>query len=159
MAEENGAPLAPREERILAERLAAARAWLDAYAPETAVVRVRREGLPDEAAMLGEDQRAFLGGLADAAELERPRGGDAWQTLLFRVAGDAGLPAGRAFGAVYLAVLGRPNGPRAGWLLASLDASFVTARLRAAAGPADEGREDGSRDDGSRDDDRAEAEA
>ena len=29
-----------------------------------------------------------------------------------------GLPAGRAFAALYLAFLGRPNGPRAGWLLA-----------------------------------------
>ena len=53
---------------------------------------------------------------------------------LFRVAGDAALPPGRAFGAVYLAFLGRPNGPRAGWLLASLDAPFVIARLREAAG-------------------------
>jgi lysyl-tRNA synthetase class I len=29
--------------------------------------------------------------------------------------------------------LGRRNGPRAGWLLASLEPSFVAARLRAAA--------------------------
>jgi len=50
------------------------------------------------------------------------------------VAGEAALPPGRAFGAVYLAFLGRPNGPRAGWLLASLDAPFVIARLREAAG-------------------------
>jgi lysyl-tRNA synthetase class 1 len=134
VAEEKGAPLTPREERTLAERLTAARAWLDAYAPESAVVRVRRDAIPPEAVALGEDQRVFLGGLALAAGKEDPRGGDAWQTLLFRVAGDAALPAGRAFGAVYLAFLGRLNGPRAGWLLASLESSFVIARLRAAAG-------------------------
>ena len=40
---------------------------------------------------------------------------------------------GEAFGAIYLAFLGRPNGPRAGWLLASLEPGFVVARLRAAA--------------------------
>jgi hypothetical protein len=34
---------------------------------------------------------------------------------------------------VYAAFLGRENGPRAGWLLASLDAGTVNARLRAAA--------------------------
>jgi lysyl-tRNA synthetase class 1 len=134
VAEEKGAPLTPREEATLAERLSAARAWLDAYAPESSVVRVRRDALPPEAAALGEDQRVFLGGLALAAGKEDPHGGDAWQTLLFRVAGDAALPAGRAFGAVYLSVLGRPNGPRAGWLLASLDPTFVIARLREAAG-------------------------
>ena len=98
------------------------------------LVRVRRDAPPPEATVLGEDQRVFLGGLAIAAEKEGPHGGDAWQDLLFRVAGEAGLPAGRAFGAVYLTFLGRTNGPRAGWLLASLDTPFVIARLRAAAG-------------------------
>lgn len=139
VAEEKGGPLTAAEELTLAERLAAARAWLDAYAPESAIVRVRREALPPEAADLGEDQRAFLGALADAAAAEAPAGGDAWQTLLFRVAGEAGLPAGRAFGALYLAILGRPNGPRAGWLLASLEPGFVGGRLREAAGWHDRG--------------------
>ncbi len=110
------------------------RAWLASYAPESAIVQVQRDELPPEAIALGEDQRVFLGGLAIAAEHEQPRGGDAWQTLLFRVAGEAGLAPGRAFGALYLAFLGRPNGPRAGWLLASLDAAFVVGRLREAAG-------------------------
>ncbi len=134
VAEEKGAALAPAEDLALAERLAAARAWLESYAPDSAVVQVRREALPPEATALGEDQRVFLGGLAIAAEKTHPEGGDAWQDVLFRVAGEAGLPAGRAFGAVYMAFLGRPNGPRAGWLLASLDPGFVVGRLRAAAG-------------------------
>jgi lysyl-tRNA synthetase class I len=50
------------------------------------------------------------------------------------VATDAGLPAGKAFAALYAAFLGRSNGPRAGWLLASLEPSFVLERLRAASG-------------------------
>ena len=36
----------------------------------------------------------------------------------------------RAFEAIYAAFLGRPNGPRAGWLLASLEQEFVRTRLR-----------------------------
>ncbi|MGD0247963.1 MAG: lysine--tRNA ligase, partial [Candidatus Limnocylindrales bacterium] len=72
--------------------------------------------------------------LAVVAEAEAPRSGDAWQTLIFRVAGERELSSGRAFGALYAAFLGRSNGPRAGWLLASLEPSFVVARLRAAAG-------------------------
>ena len=50
-----------------------------------------------------------------------PASGEAWQDLIFAVAGDGGLPNGRAFAALYAAFLGRSNGPRAGWLLASLD--------------------------------------
>jgi lysyl-tRNA synthetase class I len=62
-----------------------------------------------------------------------PASGEAWQNLIFTVAGETGLPNGQAFAALYAAFLGRTNGPRAGWLLASLDPSFVTTRLRDAA--------------------------
>ena len=49
-----------------------------------------------------------------------------------------GCPPGRAFGALYLAFLGRPNGPRAGWLLASLDRGLRRSRrLREAAAGCD----------------------
>jgi lysyl-tRNA synthetase class 1 len=134
VAAEKGSDLAPQEIRILEERRAAVRGWLDAYAPQQARIQVRRDGLPPEAAALGEDQRAWLGALALAAGDTPPRSGDAWQALIFQVASAAALPAGRAFGAVYIAFLGRTNGPRAGWLLASLETGFVVARLRAAAG-------------------------
>jgi lysyl-tRNA synthetase class I len=49
------------------------------------------------------------------------------------VAAERDLPAGRAFAALYAAFLGRSNGPRAGWLLASLDQAFVANRLGEAA--------------------------
>jgi lysyl-tRNA synthetase class 1 len=131
---EKGSRLNEREEAILDERIRAARAWLEAYAPERAVVAVRLE-LPDDAvAALDDAQRAYLGRLGDAAaagaDLES---GEAWQDLIFSVAAADGLPNGRAFGALYAAFLGRTNGPRAGWLLASLDRAFVVERLHAAA--------------------------
>jgi lysyl-tRNA synthetase class 1 len=132
---EKGGELNAREDAILDERVRAARAWLEAYAPERAVVAVRRE-LPQEAlANLDGDQRRYLAALGDAAASadDPPASGEAWQDLIFSVAGEAELPNGRAFAALYAAFLGRTNGPRAGWLLASLDPTFVTDRLRAAA--------------------------
>jgi lysyl-tRNA synthetase class 1 len=134
VAAEKGSALTDEERRILDERLAAVRGWLDAYAPERARIEIQRDALPDEAAALGEDQRAWLGALALAAEAAPPSTGDGWQGLIFAVASAAALPAGRAFGALYVAFLGRTNGPRAGWLLASLEPGFVVERLRAAAG-------------------------
>jgi lysyl-tRNA synthetase class 1 len=131
---EKGSPLDERESVILEERIAAARAWLEAYAPDRARMEVRRDGVPAEAADLDESQRRFLGALAETAGSEEaPPSGDAWQAWLFATAADLELPAGKAFGAVYLAFLGRPNGPRAGWLLASLDGAFVAERAREAA--------------------------
>ena len=134
VAAEKGSALGVEERRILDERLSAVRGWLDAYAPERARIEIQRDALPDEAAALGEDQRAWLGALALAAEAAPPSTGDGWQGLIFAVASAAAFPAGRAFGALYVAFLGRTNGPRAGWLLASLEPGFVVERLRAAAG-------------------------
>ncbi len=132
VAAEKGSPLSGRERALLDERVAAARSWLTAYAPERARIEVRRDALPAEASVLEADQRTYLAALATAAEAGPPAAGDAWQALIFSVAAAAELPAARAFAALYLAFLGRPNGPRAGWLLASLDPAFVAGRLRAA---------------------------
>jgi lysyl-tRNA synthetase class 1 len=133
MEAEKGAPLTAFEAAILAERTASARAWLDSYAPERARLVIRHDAMPEEVAALDAGQRAYLAALASAAGAEKPGSGDAWQGLIFRVAADVELPSGRAFGALYTAFLGRTNGPRAGWLLASLEPAFVVERLRAAA--------------------------
>jgi lysyl-tRNA synthetase class 1 len=129
---EKGSPLTPRELEILDERVAAARAWLATYAPERAVVRVH-ETLPDAVAGLEPPQHAFLAALADAAEAEAPTAGDAWQNIIFTTATACGIDAKTAFDALYRTFLDRPNGPRAGWLLASLDRGFVLGRLREAS--------------------------
>ncbi len=133
MEAEKGAPLTDMELALLAERVASARAWLESYAPERARLAVRRDEMPAEVGALDEAQRAYLAALAASAEAEKPGSGDAWQTLIFRVASETGLVSGRAFGALYAAFLGRTNGPRAGWLLAGLEPAFVVERLRAAA--------------------------
>jgi lysyl-tRNA synthetase class 1 len=132
---EKGASLSSIESTILAERERAARRWLETYAPESARIDVRRDALPAEAADLDDAQRAFLAALAQVVDApDAPLAGDAWQARIFDTAKGAALPAGRAFAALYLSFLGRPSGPRAGWLLASLEPVFVRSRLHEAAG-------------------------
>jgi lysyl-tRNA synthetase class 1 len=132
VAAEKGSPLSPRELEILEGRTRAARAWLDAYAPERAKLAVREE-LPGAASALDEAQRALLTALR-VRLTDAPWDGEALQAAIFDAARELELPPGRAFTALYLAFLGQPHGPRAGWLLASLDRSFVVARLGEAAG-------------------------
>jgi lysyl-tRNA synthetase, class I len=132
MAAEKGAPLDDVERAILAERARIARSWLETLAPDRYRVSVQAS-LPAETAELTASQRVVLGSLAGAAELEAPDTGDAWQDLIFRTAQSHGLASGDAFVAIYAAFLGRANGPRAGWLLASLEPAFAIERLRAAA--------------------------
>jgi lysyl-tRNA synthetase class 1 len=133
MAAEKGSPLTGRELVVLDERISAARAWLESYAPDRARMAVR-EALPQEADALDAEQRVFLAALAGAITRDGdPSGGDAWQSTIFTTAAGLGLPPGRAFAALYISFLGRANGPRAGWLLAGLDVAFVVQRLREAA--------------------------
>jgi lysyl-tRNA synthetase, class I len=131
---EKGSPLTSRELEILETRAGAARAWLATYAPESARIVVHRDAVPAEARDLPADQRRFLARLADRIPTSPAESGDDWQTLIFDIARVEDLPPRRAFEAIYLALLGRPNGPRAGWLLASQDREFVIRRLREAAG-------------------------
>ncbi|MDP9270146.1 MAG: lysine--tRNA ligase [Chloroflexota bacterium] len=130
---EKGEPLSTDERRLLDERARAARAWLEAYAPDRARVQVQ-DLLPPSIADLSPEQRAFLAALADRVSANPPWTGDALQAAVFDAARDRGLPPGQAFAALYASFLGRSNGPRAGWLLASLDRGFVATRLREAAG-------------------------
>jgi lysyl-tRNA synthetase class 1 len=142
MEAEKGSPLDDAERAILEERLRAVRGWLTHFAPDGVRMEVRREALPEAAKTLTPDERAFLATLAEETP-EAGADGDAWQTAIFATAAAGGLPPGRAFRALYLAFLGRPNGPRAGWLLASLDREFVVDRLREAASATLAGGDDG----------------
>jgi lysyl-tRNA synthetase class 1 len=132
LAEEKGAPLDDPEQKIALDRIAAARVWLESFAPVEARLEIHYERLPESAADLTESQRNYLAALADAAESQDPAGGEAWQALIFETSKQLDLRAAEAFGALYRAFLGRSNGPRAGWLLASLDRAFVIRRLREA---------------------------
>jgi lysyl-tRNA synthetase class 1 len=90
------------------------------------------------ASHLTPDQRGFLGSLADALEALPATEwvGEGIQSAIFSTTQERGLAASAGFGALYAAFLGRRSGPRAGWLLASLDRPFVVERLRAAGGAA-----------------------
>ena len=133
-AVEKGGALDPDEARLLAERVAAARAWLATYAPARSRVAVQRE-LPAAAAALSDADRAFLARLADRLEDAATWSGEGIQDAVFEAARAGDLAPGTAFAALYRAFLGQPSGPRAGWLLASLEPEFVQQRLRAAATP------------------------
>ena len=93
------------------------------------------DALPPETANLESEQRAFLARLLESTAAAPPTSGDAWQAAIFAAAAAAAdVAPGLAFAALYTAFLGRTNGPRAGWLLAGLDPTFVLGRLREATG-------------------------
>ena len=134
--DEKGSDLSESELAALERRIVAARAWLDNFAPDDAKITVQ-PSMPEAASTLDDMDRHLLGALVERADelvkTSRNADGEAWQAAIFETATEGGLKAGRAFRAIYLAFLGRPNGPRAGWLLAKLEPEFVVERLREAA--------------------------
>ncbi|MBI2773689.1 MAG: lysine--tRNA ligase [Chloroflexi bacterium] len=133
-AERKGSALTEDERGDLERRIALARVWLERWAPDDAKFEVR-PALPGKAASLTDTQRAFLARAADAID---GSDADALQARLYDAARAAGLVDGEkvsrdAFAAIYVAFLGRPTGPKAAWLLTTLDPDFVRTRLREAA--------------------------
>jgi lysyl-tRNA synthetase class 1 len=116
----------------VAGRMAYARRWLDSFAPEDLRFEVQ-PALPREAADLSADQRRFLGALA--GRLHEGMDGQAIHELIWELAGEFGetKPA-ELFRAIYLALLGKPRGPRAGSFLTVLGAEFAARRFREASG-------------------------
>jgi lysyl-tRNA synthetase class 1 len=136
VAAEKGSALTEHERGILDERARAVRAWLESYAPPEARLEVQRDVVPVAVGSLSADQRGFLGALATAVDAlpAADWAGEALQSAVFSTAKERGIGAGAGFAALYAAFLGRSSGPRAGWLLASLERPFVVERLRAAGG-------------------------
>jgi lysyl-tRNA synthetase, class I len=124
-----GYPGADRD--AVAVRLGYAKRWLETHAPEEIRFEVRRE-LPPETAALSSDQKAFLRKLA--AGLAAGMDGEAVHLLVYDLAkGFPGTKPAQLFQALYVALLGKPRGPRAGSFIAALGPSFCAERFRAAA--------------------------
>jgi lysyl-tRNA synthetase class 1 len=127
---EKGARLSDAELRELHRRLELARAWLERWAPDEAKFEVL-ETTPDVELTPAQRRylfaiKALIGTVHDAGEM---------QNQLYEYAKKVGLvdakgkPSQDAFAAIYLAFIGKPNGPRAGWLLLSMEPERVRRRL------------------------------
>jgi lysyl-tRNA synthetase class 1 len=124
------APLSAAERQDLEQRTALARVWLERWAPDDARFSVLPE-LPADV-KLSDPQRRYLEAVKEL--IGRVRDPEALQQELYETAKRAGLVVdGKvsrdAFSAIYLAFLGRPSGPKAGWLLTTLEDDFVRRRL------------------------------
>lgn len=119
------------DREALRQRFDQARAWLDRFAPDEEKFSLQPT-LPAAAAKLTTAQKKFLSLLAD--RLEAGMDGVGIHRLIYDLKDAAGLGGpGEAFRAIYLALLGKNSGPRAGWFLSILETEFVRARFREAA--------------------------
>ena len=127
-ANEKGEELTEVEDKELNVRIEYARRWLEAYAPDDAKFELQPK-LP--VATLSNEQKVYLARVAEALK-DNEWQGEAIHTILHDVKMDMELSPKRAFSALYTIFLNKPQGPQAGWFLASLDREFVLNRLQEA---------------------------
>ena len=119
------------DREAVASRLRHARRWLETFAPEDIRFAVP-DTLPPEVSQLDAAQREFLDRLASG--LTEGMDGEAVHKLVYDIAAVVGGAApARLFQAIYLALIGKPRGPRAGWFIALLGPRFCADRFRRAA--------------------------
>ena len=89
-----------------------ARVWLEKFAPEKDKFEVQKE---------------LLNNISQ--ELNKKWDAEEFQTKIYDLGKELGLGGKDTFAAIYLSLLGKDHGPKAAWLILSLDRDFVKERF------------------------------
>lgn len=103
-----------------------AKSWVEKYAPESERFTIQKE-LPKEAKSLSKEQKEVLEKIAN--ELSKKWDGEEFQTRIYELGKELGLNGKQTFAAIYLSLIGKDYGPKAAWLILSLDKDFVKRRF------------------------------
>ncbi|MEE9610883.1 MAG: lysine--tRNA ligase [Desulfatiglandales bacterium] len=113
----------------LLERIAYAGNWSSKFTPEDE--KFGSVNVTEIKTLLSENQKTFISELS--AWLQTDHSPDEIQAEIFKLGAEKGLTAGKTFEAVYLPLLGRKRGPKAGGLVSSLDREWLIKRFREAS--------------------------
>lgn len=103
-----------------------AKIWVEQYAPESDKFMVQ-EKLPDSAKNLSEKQKEILHTIAE--KLDNTHDAEDFQIQIYESGKALGLTGKETFSAIYSALIGKDHGPKAAWLILSLDKEFVKKRF------------------------------
>lgn len=103
-----------------------AKIWVERFAPDSAKYELK-EDIPQKAKSLSDKQKAFLKKLA--SEIDKDWNADEFQQQIYNWAKELGLSSQEAFAAIYVSLLDKTYGPKAGWFILSLDKDFVKRRF------------------------------
>ena len=107
-----------------------ARVWVEKFAPEEEKFEVKKE-FPQNAKNLSKEQKEVLKRISE--ELSGEWTGDLFQTKIYDLGKEMGLNGKDTFRAIYLSLIGKDHGPKAAWLILSLDRDFVKRRFNEVA--------------------------
>jgi lysyl-tRNA synthetase, class I len=115
------------KEEGLTEWAKYAKTYIEKYAPESEKFLIRKE-LPDVARDLTDKQKELLQKIA--TEIENAKNAETFQTQIYEFGKELGLNGKETFAAIYKALIGKDHGPKAAWLILSLDKAFVQKRFQ-----------------------------
>ena len=104
--------------------------WLETFAPNEVKFQVQ-DSLPERVGELSDEQKKFLAVLAD--RLRSGMNAEQIHNLIYAIKEELDISPGAAFKAIYVSLLGKDRGPRAGWFLSSLDLAFLKKRFKEAS--------------------------
>ncbi len=105
-----------------------ARIWIERFAPDDLKFSVQ-ESLPSDI-KLEDNQKAFL---KEISRLNFDGTAEELQQEIYDKGKALDLPSQKSFEAIYLSLLGKKHGPKAAWLVLSLDKEFVSKRFEEAS--------------------------
>jgi lysyl-tRNA synthetase class 1 len=126
--ERNGVEVSNKER--LQQLVTYASRWLETFAPEEVKFQIQ-DSLPEQAGELSDEQKRVLALLAD--RLQHGMNADQIHNLIYEIKEELGIAPGAVFKAIYVSLLGKDRGPRAGWFLSSLDIDFLKTRFAEAS--------------------------
>lgn len=125
-----GSSLNEEELHNLKEREKYARIWIEKYAPDEFKLGLSEE-MPDKIKELDQEQKEYL---VEAIKLvESDLDAEELQTKLYELTKSLGINTKKAFSSLYISLIGKEFGPRAGAFLRQYPKEKVVERLREAA--------------------------
>lgn len=120
------------DKKEIALRATYAKQWLTRCAPPDFRFEIQKT-LPPEAASLSAKQKEALGTLRSFIEETTDLNGEVLHSKLHEIKTNLSLTPAEFFGPIYMSILGKASGPKAGWFLSVLPRDFLLKRLAEAS--------------------------
>src|SRR3989344_3266831 len=109
-----------------------AKYWLSTWAPEDYKFEIQ-DKLPEEALLFNEMQKKTLGDLSEYFQTHNNLSGPVIHAKLHDFKSASHLSPTDFFSMIYISILGKSHGPKAGWFLSVLDRDFLIRRFKEAS--------------------------
>ena len=124
-----GGELTEADRKELEERAQYAMQWLDLHAPEKFKYTLQIDAVPSGAKNFSDEQKELLKQVLEYIRSQKKLEGQELHSKLHEIKKEADIDPKAFFSALYLAFLGKEDGPKAGWFLSVLDKDFLEQRL------------------------------